>query len=558
MRHLILSTLLVTGCTGVAELSTPPVGPGDEVEVLDPTACAPPPARLRRLTPLQLEATLEAGLRVDDGQARPATWQPLRNRFNTTLGIIGALQPTAPETDVFSHEANVEAATPLFFAAMVSQSATLSTQALGRLDACIAAGPDEACVARVVREVGARLFRRPLSDEAASRYLEGLATWAATMPRRDALALTLRRLVLAPETVFRFEVPGADGRLDDYALAEWLAYTLTDAPPSPALTAAAAGGRLRTADDLAREAGALLSSLRTAPALERFASEWVPYESAWDRRGNERATSKPQVRARSEAAFRDLTSSFFAAEPEARTVEAWLGGTAGWVNADLAAWYGVADAGVTSTSTWARVELPAERRGALLRPGFLVSRTGVTSRALFIRDRLLCAPLPEPPVGVNTDLDEVTESLERMERRQLSPREVRELHMRAPSCAGCHSMMDPLGFPLDSFDGEGLPRTMLDGFPIEPSGAIAGTASSDGPVANAGELVDRLSRSVDVQRCVATWAFDFVNAEHAAAADACALSDARRAFVASGGDFKALWQAVVSQPRWLERRPEAP
>ncbi len=558
MRTLFLPLCLVVACTGVASLPSPEHGTSPADEVVDPSACAPPPARLRRLTPLQLEATLEAGLRVDDGQSRPALWQPLRNRFTTTAGIIGALQPSVPETELFSHEAKVEAATPLFFSSMVGLSVSLSTQAVTRLDPCIAAGADDGCVSRLITEVGARLFRRPLASDDQARFMDGFSAWARVMPRREALALTLRRLTLAPQTLFRFEVPGDDGRLDDYAMAEWLAYTLTDAPPAAQLTAVAASGRLRTSEDLSREAATLLASLRTAPALERFASEWMPYESAWDRRGNERATDKPQVRARAEAAFRDLTSSFFADAPEARTVASWLKGSAGWVNGDLARWYGIADAGTTTSTSWVRVQLPDDRRGALLRPAFLVSRTGVTSRALFIRERLLCAPLPEPPVGVNTDLAEVTESLEKTERRQLSPREVRELHMSAPSCSGCHSMMDPLGFPLDVFDGEGLPRTTLDGFPIDPAGGIAGTPNTDGRVANASELADRLGGSIDVQRCVATLAFDFVNAEHAGASDACALADTRRDFVSSGGDFQTLWRSLLSQPRWLERRVEAP
>lgn len=196
MRPLFLPLCLVVGCTGVASLPSPEHGTSPAEEVVDPSACAPPPARLRRLTPLQLEATLEAGLRVDDGQSRPAFWQPLRNRFTTTAGIIGALQPSVPETELFSHEAKVEAATPLFFSSMVGLSASLSTQALTRLDPCIAAGADDTCVSRLISEVGARLFRRPLASDEQARFMNGFSAWARTMPRREAVALTLRRLTL--------------------------------------------------------------------------------------------------------------------------------------------------------------------------------------------------------------------------------------------------------------------------------------------------------------------------------------------------------------------------
>ena len=48
--------------------------------------------------------------------------------------------------------------------------------------------------------------------------------------------------------------------------------------------------------------------------------------------------------------------------------------------------------------------------------------------------------------------------------RVLSLRERMEQHRANPACAGCHKVMDPIGFALENFDGDRpLARTTEDG-----------------------------------------------------------------------------------------------
>jgi hypothetical protein len=58
-----------------------------------------------------------------------------------------------------------------------------------------------------------------------------------------------------------------------------------------------------------------------------------------------------------------------------------------------------------------------------------------------------------------------------------------EKHRENPTCAGCHKVLDPLGFALDNFDGVGAWRTLgEDGQPIDASGVLADGTKVSGPV----------------------------------------------------------------------------
>jgi hypothetical protein len=64
----------------------------------------------------------------------------------------------------------------------------------------------------------------------------------------------------------------------------------------------------------------------------------------------------------------------------------------------------------------------------------------------------------------------------------LSLRERMEKHRANPTCAGCHRVMDPIGFALESYDGIGRWRKTEDGAPIDTSGTLFNGATVDGVV----------------------------------------------------------------------------
>jgi Protein of unknown function (DUF1588)/Protein of unknown function (DUF1585) len=129
-----------------------------------------------------------------------------------------------------------------------------------------------------------------------------------------------------------------------------------------------------------------------------------------------------------------------------------------YVNADLAAIYGVPP----PASEFTKVNFPAdsERAGLLGQALFLAltsrpDETSPTARGLFIREQLLCQHVADPPPGVNSNLPPVTEAKPQTNRDRLAE------HTLNKSCAGCHNLIDPIGYGFEKFDAVGARRPKL-------------------------------------------------------------------------------------------------
>ena len=81
--------------------------------------------------------------------------------------------------------------------------------------------------------------------------------------------------------------------------------------------------------------------------------------------------------------------------------------------------------------------------------------TSPTSRGLFVREQFLCQHVADPPPGVNTNLPPVSEAKPQTNRDRLAE------HTLNKSCAGCHNLIDPIGFGLEKFDAIGARRDKL-------------------------------------------------------------------------------------------------
>jgi hypothetical protein len=52
-------------------------------------------------------------------------------------------------------------------------------------------------------------------------------------------------------------------------------------------------------------------------------------------------------------------------------------------------------------------------------------------------------------------------------------------HRTDPTCAGCHKLMDPMGFALENFDSDAGYRTVENGQRLDTSGELDGIPFSD-------------------------------------------------------------------------------
>ena len=62
-----------------------------------------------------------------------------------------------------------------------------------------------------------------------------------------------------------------------------------------------------------------------------------------------------------------------------------------------------------------------------------------------------------------------------------SDRRILEIHRERPQCAGCHRVMDPIGFGLENFDQQGRWRDKAGKDQVDASGELPGKKKFNGP-----------------------------------------------------------------------------
>ena len=65
------------------------------------------------------------------------------------------------------------------------------------------------------------------------------------------------------------------------------------------------------------------------------------------------------------------------------------------------------------------------------------------------------------------------------------------LHTERPFCAGCHKIMDPVGFAMENFDAIGRWRTTDEAGPVDASGTFVDGTPTNGVVQLRNTLLQR-------------------------------------------------------------------
>src|SRR5687768_9515978 len=118
------------------------------------------------------------------------------------------------------------------------------------------------------------------------------------------------------------------------------------------------------------------------------------------------------------------------------------------------------------------------RRGLLGKGSFLAVtftqnfRTSPVKRGVWVLENILGTPPPEPPPNVPA-LEDTEVGAEEV----FTLRKQMERHQRNEPCASCHKLMDPIGFALENFDGDGKWRT-IEGHPQREGGVATPLDSS--------------------------------------------------------------------------------
>jgi hypothetical protein len=130
-------------------------------------------------------------------------------------------------------------------------------------------------------------------------------------------------------------------------------------------------------------------------------------------------------------------------------------------------------------------------QGSVLTVTSVATRTSPVSRGKWVLENLLGTPPPQPPPGVEVNLEEDPKAAKPTTLRQRL-----EAHRANPVCASCHRVMDPIGFSLENFDAVGAWRTRDGDQPIDASDTLADGTPISGPAALRDALLRQPERFV--------------------------------------------------------------
>ena len=212
----------------------------------------------------------------------------------------------------------------------------------------------------------------------------------------------------------------------------------------------------------------MLADSRASSLVENFAAQWLYLRNLDSFTPDLRLFPEFDDNLR-EAFRRETELHFEALLREDRNVLDLLKTDHTFLNERLAKHYGIPN---VYGSQFRRVALaPGSQRGGLLRQGSVLTvtsyatRTSPVIRGNWILGNLLGTPPPPPPPNIPT-LKENTVSDSLPMRQRLAE------HRANTACAGCHNLMDPVGFSLENFDAIGRWRTAEDGQPVDASGGF--------------------------------------------------------------------------------------
>ncbi|HUS64765.1 MAG TPA: DUF1592 domain-containing protein [Kofleriaceae bacterium] len=513
----LLACVACTGCVGSVE--GPPADPG-------PTCGVPAFTPFRRLTRHEYDRTVRDLLGDDSA---PADAFP-------------------PEEDVRGFDNNAGALTmsDRLAEAYLGAAEALAEHAIAdvdRLTGCAADTMHDACARAFIDAFGARAFRRPLDEEERAVLATVYATGAAQWDHATGIRLVLEAMLQSPQFLYRIEMgePGGDGwsRPTPWEMASRLSYLFWGSMPDEELFAAARAGRLSTPDELEAHARRLLADPRAAEHIAHFHEQWLGVRDMGgvDKDDEVYPDFSPELVPSMQEEVRRFTVSVFT--EGSGTVEELLTATYSFVDEPLAAYYGVG--GVTGGG-FHRVDFDPTRHAGLLTLGgvlatnALPTETSPILRGKFVQERLLCNTLPSPPDDIEIVPPDPDASL--------TTRERFEQHRADPLCAGCHDLMDPIGFGFEHYDGAGRWRDDENGLPIDDSGALV-ASDVDGAFVGPVELGRKLAGSAQVQTCVATHWFEVAHGRSATPEDACSIDQLEARLAETGGDLRELLVALV-------------
>ncbi len=408
-----------------------------------------------------------------------------------------------------------------------------------------------ACAERIIDTFGGKAYRRPLPAADRARLLATYTKARAVLNYEESLEVVVTSMLQASRFLYRIEPSAAPGihRLDGYSLATRLSYLFWGTTPDESLLSAAAAGKLDTDAGVLEQANVMAMDARASDFYASFFDRFLQLDSLSGLTKDVKLF--PEFTAEMPQLFREETHAFIggvmASDGSLRSL---LTASHTMLNEPLARFYGVTPA---AGSGFARVELdPARSAGLLTHASVLATHakpheTSPVHRGMFVQASLLCGTVPPPPDDLDITAPDPDPSL--------TTRERFAEHRANPACAGCHRLLDVVGFGFEHYDAVGRYRELENGLPIDDSGELVAT-DVDGTFKGPRELGEKLAQSAQVQACFANHWFRFAQGRRETPQDQCSLARLTHDFAAASLDTRQLVLALTQTDAFLYKEFE--
>jgi len=280
---------------------------------------------------------------------------------------------------------------------------------------------------------------------------------------------------VSPEFLFRVEkdpanvAPNSPYRLTDLELASRLSFFLWSSIPDEQLLDLGIRGKLREPGVLEKQVRRMLADSRAQALVTSFADQWLYLRNLDAIIPDARAF--PDYDDNLRQSMKRETEMFFGSiMSEDHNVVDLLSANYSFIDERLAKHYGIPN---IYDSYFRRVTFdPASGRGGLLGQASILTvtsyadRTSPVIRGKWVLTNIVGSPPPPPPPNVPPLKENGASG------KIMTMRERMAQHRANQPCAGCHRLMDPVGFSLENFDAVGRWRTADAETKIDATGGL--------------------------------------------------------------------------------------
>ncbi|MGE4131021.1 MAG: DUF1592 domain-containing protein [Bdellovibrionales bacterium] len=341
-----------------------------------------------------------------------------------------------------------------------------SNSSYGKIAACAVGRTNvpASCYASVVRELGKRAFRRPLTEfGSGSEYARYLALMQGQSSFDEGLRTLIQGLLMDPNFLFipitstASRTAGATFGLDPFQLATRLSYFLWQTMPDDQLMSIATNGSILSDATLNSQIDRMLKDPKAQRLTETMMRDWAMIR---DVEGMQRSGLTESLR---QSMITEVQMMFGRLISEDASLQSILTGNSSYLNKELADHYGVPFSGSSPTQFTLTNLSSVPRRGIFGTGLFLAlsakapEKTSVVGRGKAVANQFGCFEVPPPPDVIIPDADAIAALPPNP-----TPSEFLAAHRTNPVCASCHNTLDPYGLAFETFDVLGKWRTTYD------------------------------------------------------------------------------------------------